>query len=352
MIANIQRHGGKIGIFVAVTLSLVCVYFIRNLSASEVFVQSASPYEYREETVASVPLLFTGDIMLGRYVETLMNRYGQNYPFGSTTEFLKSHTTIANLEGSIPKVHIPTKINTMVFSFPPETPTILKNNGIQAVSLANNHSLDSGAVGYEETKRSLENGGIIHFGGYSTTLTEHFETHVGTTSVIVYGINMISSTWDKEMAYSATELLRKQYPKSILIAQLHWGNEYALTQGDEQRVLAYKFIDRGVDVIVGSHPHVVQGIEVYKGAPIFYSLGNFIFDQYFSRDVERGYLLSLDKKDGEILYTIIPVVSKRSQVAFPSEEIKVEILETIAKSSDASLKKNINESEILLPFLR
>jgi poly-gamma-glutamate synthesis protein (capsule biosynthesis protein) len=281
-----------------------------------------------------------------------MNRYGQNYPFGSTTEFLKSYTTIANLEGSIPKVHIPTKINTMVFSFPPETPTILKNNGIQAVSLANNHSLDSGAVGYEETKRSLENGGIVHFGGYSKTLTEHFETHFGTTSVIVYGINMISSTWDKEMTYSATELLRKQYPKSMLIAQLHWGNEYALTQGDEQRVLAHKLIDRGVDVIVGSHPHVVQGIEVYKGAPIFYSLGNFIFDQYFSRDVERGYLLSLDKKEGKILYTIIPIVSRRSQVSLPPQKVRMDILETIAKSSDASLQKNINESEILLPFLR
>jgi hypothetical protein len=62
MIANIQRHGGKIGIFVAVILSLVCVYFVRNLSASEVFVQSTIPYEQREEVVISAPLLFTGDI--------------------------------------------------------------------------------------------------------------------------------------------------------------------------------------------------------------------------------------------------------------------------------------------------
>jgi poly-gamma-glutamate synthesis protein (capsule biosynthesis protein) len=91
---------------------------------------------------------------------------------------------------------------------------------------------------------------------------------------------------------------------------------------------------------------------VYKGSPIFYSLGNFIFDQYFSQDVERGYVLSLDKKEGKILYTIIPIVSRRSQVSLPPQKVRMDILETIAKSSDASLQKNINESEILLPFLR
>lgn len=340
----------RVGIVVFLVLLVAGVlYFFGKTSSYEKFVREYVVEGYNEEQ-KTLPLVFTGDIMLGRYVETLMNIHGDAYPFGEVADFLRSRVTIANLEGSIPKVHIPTRPFTMVFSFSSKIPKILKENGIRAVSLANNHSLDQGSDGYENTKLVLDEVGIGHFGGYSTTLPEHFETYLKDTSVIVYGINMISGTWDKQAAYDVTKLLRDQYPQSLLIAYIHWGNEYDLKQGQEQELFAHALVDRGVDAIVGAHPHVTQGIEVYKGVPIFYSLGNFIFDQYFSKEVERGYLISLDRDGDALVYSLIPVGSKRSKVSFPTSEESNEILETVAKSSDIAIRKNIREGSIKIPL--
>ncbi|MFA5131834.1 MAG: CapA family protein [Candidatus Paceibacterota bacterium] len=326
---------------------IIAGYLAIHLSAREVFIREF----LAPEPERTKPLLFTGDIMLGRHVEDLMNKNGLAYPFASTTDFLKSHVTISNLEGPIPEEHIPTKTNGMTFSFPSRTPTVLKENGIAAVSLANNHALDQKVSGYEYTKLILDHEGVAHFGGYSTTVPDYFETHIGTTSVVVYGINMISSTWNIRTAYRVTEDLQKEFPDSVLIAFIHWGNEYDLKQGVQQEEFAHALIDRGVDSIVGSHPHVMQGVELYKGVPIFYSLGNFIFDQYFSQDVERGYTLALDKKDEMLIYSIIPIMSDHSRPYFPSQEMSQNILSVIASNSSKDLQNLVEKGEIIVPLL-
>jgi poly-gamma-glutamate synthesis protein (capsule biosynthesis protein) len=94
------------------------------------------------------------------------------------------------------------------------------------------------------------------------------------------------------------------------IAYIHWGKEYDSVHSKEQEVLAHFLIDNGVDAVIGHHPHVVQDIEVYKGKPIFYSLGNFIFDQYFSDEVQEGLAVRVDTSKDILRYTLIPFESK------------------------------------------
>ncbi len=286
----------------------------------------------------STPILFTGDIMLGRFVETLSVRQENDlFPFASTSEYLKSHITIANLEGPIPKMHEATPINGFSFSFPTSTPSILRRGGITVVSLANNHMFDHGRAGYEETKVALDAGKISHFGGYSPSTDDYFETKVGTTTVIVYGITMIATGWDETQALQVTEKLRSEHPQAHLIAFLHWGDEY-LTQNIYQRAFAHKLIDRGVDTIIGSHPHIPQGIEVYQGKPIFYSLGNFIFDQYWRDKVEDGYMVRMNSIDE---YEIVPIHSSYSIPSIADGSIRDQILLDIANQSPEELRANI-----------
>jgi poly-gamma-glutamate synthesis protein (capsule biosynthesis protein) len=159
---------------------------------------------------------------------------------------------------------------------------------------------------------------------------------------------MVSLTWNEDKALEVTKSLEAAYPQALLVAFIHWGNEYDLMQGEVQRSLAHKLIDAEVDTIIGSHPHVVQGVEVYKNAPIFYSLGNFIFDQYFEKNVERGLMVEINIEGNNVIYKLIPAGSNRSQVFIADGELKKEILNTILSSSEESIKENIKKGELTI----
>jgi poly-gamma-glutamate capsule biosynthesis protein CapA/YwtB (metallophosphatase superfamily) len=294
----------------------------------------------------SVPLLFVGDVMLGRYVETLMAKSGNElYAFEGVKDYLKQHVTIANLEGPIPSTHKPTPINGMSFSFPSSSPRILKEGGMTAVSLANNHMFDRGAHGYEETKQALGAGNVAHFGGYTPTEDDYFKTTLGDKEVIVYGITMIATGWDEAQAMEVTKKVRKQHSDAHLIVFIHWGDEYK-TQNIYQRAFAHTLIDSGVDTIIGSHPHIIQGVEVYKGKPIFYSLGNFIFDQYQEPRLEDGMMVRMDITDKEYVYDIIPIHSSRSVPTIATSTKRSQILQSISKQSDSGLQAAILEGKL------
>ena len=320
------------------------VFYISNQES--VYVSS------QEETIIekpSTPLLFVGDIMLGRYVEMLTNKSGDElYAFRNVQDYLKQHITVANLEGPIPDVHKPTPSNGFSFSFPPTSPYILKEGGITAVTLANNHMFDRGSAGYAETKRALDAGKVFHFGGYSPTEADYFETKLGRTPVIVYGITMIATGWDEVQALEVTRKVRNEHPQAYLIAYVHWGDEY-VTQNRYQRAFAHSLIDNGVDSIIGSHSHVVQGVELYNNKPIFYSLGNFIFDQWWRIDVEDGAMVRLSDGKENYVYEIIPVRLSRATPGIATSTVRDRILSKIGNQSDISLQKSILEGKILLP---
>ncbi len=336
--------------FFATVMALTPIIKRINESISDITASTIQEENIEESISEPIPILFTGDLMLGRYVETLINQKGSEYLFGEgVDEVFSSHITIANLEGPIPEKHKRTPINGFQFSFPTTTVKILKKHSIETVSLANNHSLDHGMSGLVHTKKVLDAEGISHFGAYHTTTDGYFMTTIGTTTVIVYGINMISSSWDEKEAIRVTSELRRNHSNAVLIAFIHWGSEYIHMQGDNERKFAHALVDKGVNVIVGSHPHVVQGIELYKNTPIFYSLGNFIFDQYFSEETQQGYFLSFTIKDKKMSFTIIPTVSSRSKVSLATSTRKENILKTIFNNSSLDVALYRKGMTITLP---
>lgn len=331
-------------IFLLLGLSIMAGFVIvYDSSLDSVYVASFHKIRDATETTkaTSTPLLFTGDIMLGRYVETLAKRSGDElYAFKNVQEYLKQHVTIANLEGPIPDKYVPTPINGFSFALPPSSPHLLKEGGVTAVTLANNHMFDKGKDGYEQTKQSLDTEGIFHFGGYAPTEDDYFETKLGTTTVIVYGITMIATGWNETQAIEVTKKLSSEHPKAYLIAFLHWGNEYK-TQNAYQRAFAHSLIDNGVDAVIGSHPHIVQGVELYDGKPIFYSLGNFIFDQWWKDGLEDGLMVSVSDTGKNLLYELVPIHSSHSVPSIATSTTRDRILSSVSRQSDDSLKELI-----------
>lgn len=287
-------------------------------------------------------LLFLGDIMLGRYVENKMESDGEEYPFKYIKTLLASSTYIvANLEGPIPKVHTPTPMYTFRFSFKESVAPLLSKMNIHAVSLANNHSVDWGEEGYVNTKTILDKHGVRSFGHSQSMMDDVYEINLDGKMVTTFGINMTKARWNNDEAIEATLKVVNAHPESHIVAFLHWGDEYSHRQNSKQQELARILIDNGVDTVIGAHPHVIQGIEKYKDSHIFYSLGNFIFDQFFSDDVEEGYAIKMKHVEGNLIFELIPYVSERSQPRLADEENRKKILDNLASYSDEELKSAI-----------
>ncbi len=272
-------------------------------------------FDYHEEP--KVTLAFTGDIMLGRNVEVLMERYGHEYPFASTSElFDKADFIIANLEGPIPDDHVHTQSGDMSFSFPSYAPEVLHDAGVNAVSLANNHTFDKGADIYEETAQNLRRARVDAFGNpllQQVSYMSHYALRGIEFSLL--GFNATYPSFTLSSAVQAVSEARALYPDSTIIAFMHWGTEYEQDSNAEQKKIADALHDAGADLVIGSHPHVTQELacEGISRCTIF-SLGNFIFDQYFSKEVEQGLVayVTLGKAGIEGI-EIVPVEGHHSQ---------------------------------------
>ncbi len=258
--------------------------------------------------VAKAPIpttvLFGGDIMLGRSVETEIIDKGTEYPFSSLSEFITPFdVAIGNFEGSVPKEHVATKPLEMRFSIKDEYMGILKAAGFDVLSLANNHAFDFGREGYLHTKETCEEYSLLCFGtpfeatSTSIAIVTHNDTRIG-----LLFLHTLFTDSKKETLADLIQTLEAE--SDVQVAYIHWGEEYALTHNDAQSSLAYHLIDSGADAVIGHHPHVIQDVEKYRGKPIFYSLGNLVFDQYFSTDVQTGYLVGMSILDDEITYTL------------------------------------------------
>ena len=177
-----------------------------------------------------------------------------------------------NLEGTLTKYNKKTK-KKYNFKGDPNYVNILLQGGIEGVNIANNHSNDYGVQGYNDTRKYLSEANIDYF-GHDYVLIKEIKNKkiafVGYTSVGLWTNNnkQISSTIKK---------LKEEDGVDIVIANFHWGIEYSHSVTKEQRNKAHLAIDSGADIVIGSHPHCLQGMEEYKGKYIVYSLGNFVF---------------------------------------------------------------------------
>ena len=317
------------------------------VGAPPVLAPSQTFIEMFEETREDPVFLFVGDVMLGRHVETLMDRYGNDYPFELIDNLLLGeHTLVGNLEGPIVNDHIQTIDFSTNFSFDEEVTSVLKKHGFDVVMLGNNHTLDQGKDGYEETKMFLEAAGIEHVGHSVEMGEEHVLTkEVAGEEFIIASFNITFPLNDQLAAMETIEHVAAETTSPIIV-NVHWGTEYELSSNSVQQEFAHQLVDAGADVIIGHHPHVVQEVELYKGVPIFYSLGNFVFDQYFSKDVQEELAVRFTAKEEEWIFTLQPMVSASSQPRLMDREEKAVFLEALTARSDVSLAEQVRDGEI------
>lgn len=292
-------------------------------------------------------VLFVGDIMLDRGVEHLMNKNSTFYPFEKINQLLKGvDIAVGNLEGPIiqnPPQFSPTSLR---FAFHPEVLKGLSLAGFNLLSLANNHTFDTGEVGFKETKNHLSEANI-DFVGYPIGCDKDilFEKE----EIIFLALNKtLTLNCSDEQILEVIDRVRIANPEKFLIVLFHWGEEYQLKSSLAQQKLGRKIIDIGADLIIGHHPHVVQEIEEYRGRLIFYSLGNFIFDQYFSKETQQGLAIGLEIYPQKVIYRIFPLKSRLSQPFLMEREEEKEFINELARKSSPSLFKEIEKGMIII----
>jgi poly-gamma-glutamate synthesis protein (capsule biosynthesis protein) len=281
-----------------------------------------------------VKLLAFGDLLLDRYIKLYIDRNSPEYPFADIKDALAGNDLVlANLEGSFtdfaPRQLDP---NNTSFTFDPKLAATLKSSGFNLVSLANNHVQDFGKDGFAQSQAYLDGAGIEHFGDFYNE-GPALAKDINGLKIAFIGYNEFGKpSIEPTIAKIKEAALRADY----IVVYAHWGAEYQTDPWPGSQEKGRRFIDAGADAVLGSHPHVVQPIEIYKGKPIFYSLGNFVFDQIFSDQVRHGLgvrlILGKDKAECELFSTEM----KNFQVSLSSEKKKGEVLSWLAKNSVAS----------------
>lgn len=198
-------------------------------------------------------------------------RYGNDWFFKNVKSIFEADDlTIVNFEGTLSD-RGERAIKQFAFRGNPEYAKILSGSSVEAANLANNHSMDYGEISLTDTKMYLEEEGILNCRGEEdVTITEINGIKVG-----LVGINYLNDIMRTELESAIQKA--KDGGAELIILSIHWGVEKATAPNAEQIEVAHRAIDLGVDLVIGTHPHVLQGFEKYKGRYICYSLGNFSF---------------------------------------------------------------------------
>lgn len=305
--------------------------------------------EISERAGQQASILVVGDVMLGRYVETLMKKNGISYPFARLGGLLRGHDIVlGNLEGPIDSTHTQTPDDSLLFSFDPNVANILREQGFTVLSLANNHGLDQGAQGVEDTRLLLRDAGIEPLGHpREIDRNDVVVKNISGQTIVLLGLHAIQPSFDLDGAVSLVQKFKQEHPSSFLLATPHWGNEYQTHSSARQQTIAHALIDAGADFIIGHHPHVVQDVEEYKGRMIFYSLGNFIFDQYFSAETQEGLAVRIVVSSQVVRFELLPLVSEKSQPRPMTQEERSVFLTSLAARSSGSIRGDIVSGELV-----
>ncbi len=304
------------------------VYAMFNLSSA--FNKNEDVFNIQnQEEGELVSILFLGDLMLDRYVALKIDQFGVEYPFENLREFLKSADfTVANAEGVFTNNKSVTKgieKAPLVFTFATSTLPYLKEIGFSAFSQANNHNFDFGKSGQQESKNEIEKNGILVFGDYFNENPGPIFFEKNGEKVAIIGFNEFGYK-NKEKIVEAIQVAKLE--RAFIVIFSHWGVEYKSEISTYQKNTAHYFIDNGADLIIGMHPHVIQPIEIYKDKVIFYSLGNFIFDQGFG-ETSKGLSVKVHFHEDRIVYELIPLVAGIGQTNLAIGDEKTKILQKL-----------------------
>ncbi|MGW7160570.1 CapA family protein [Paenibacillus taichungensis] len=270
-----------------------------------------------------VTINFVGDIQFSGKVAELLDKNGYDYPFAKLGNLFKEDDlTIGNLETPVTLGGTGAANKTYVYKSSPKALEAMASAGFDAVNLANNHILDQGVEGLVDTLTYLEQYGIAHTGAgmnrdeaYAPAYLERkgmkiallgFSRVVPETSWKAEGNRAgVAETYDSTGAVKAIQEAHQKADLVIVVA--HWGEERVSTPNNDQTRLAHEFVDAGADLVIGGHPHVLQGVEYYKGKWIAYSTGNFIFSKSTTEETWKTAVFQAScSKDAKCSMKVIP----------------------------------------------
>lgn len=274
----------------------------------------------------TVTLMFGGDVTLSDHFETVV---GDDYEwaFEKLNEYREADIAMVNLENPLTRATLSRPNKQFNFKAAPEAVQVLTHGGVDIVNLANNHTMDYEEPGLVETLETLEQAGI-HAVGAGRNLTEarrpeiievkgqriaylgYYDANFHAAGEDIAGTNPLQHEHQQRVAEDI-QAIRDQV--DWVIVNYHWGIELSEYPADWQMELAHATIDQGADLVVGHHPHVLQGAEIYKGKPIIYSLGNFIFGGNSRTDYETAVLKVALKASRQMRVEFLPVEVRQYQ---------------------------------------
>ncbi len=298
--------------------------------------------------VDTLTLTFTGDLLLDRGVRRVIEKSPHPQPlppegrgerglsdslhvldclFSSSIDslFWSSQVVVVNLECPATKIKAPV-YKRFIFRAEPEWLPALRHHGITHLNLANNHAIDQGRQGLMDTRRNIIAAGMAPVGAGSDMQEAAQPVLLGKTgggsprSVwLLSSVRLMLENFaylDDRPCVSQEPMdsliqrvyrLRQNDPRAVIIVSLHWGGEHTLKPVPAQRLDAHRLIDAGADALICHHTHTQQTIETYRGRPIYYSIGNFIFDQQQPNN-SRACLVQLKVTEDSVAAVTIPIV--------------------------------------------
>ncbi|MBM3205635.1 CapA family protein [Candidatus Shapirobacteria bacterium] len=326
-------------IFLSVLVTLlVGSYYLRSSKNQEIsnsqaqgekeFLDFLSLKKKLPQADEEVSLVTVGDISYSRGVERIVKKQNDiNYPFLKIQDYLKSADLVfGNLETPITQGPEISDFE-MIFRSNPGTEQALKQAGFSILSLANNHTPNFGEKGLKDTFNFLENAGIKYVGTGQKEQEAYQPVYIEKKGIkfafLAYNdTDVVPAYYEASVNRAGTAFMRidkmtegvkeAKQKADFVIVSMHAGIEYAGKPNNSQINFAHAAIDAGADLIIGHHPHVVQTLEKYKGKYIFYSLGNFVFDQPQSEETKEGLAIKIYfAKNGISKISLLPVVMEK-----------------------------------------
>ena len=276
-------------IIVAALTATICFLVFKNTNAQISYPEKITLPKIIVKEKQDIQLLFVGDLMFDRGIRYYANLNGGNdYIFDKIhSTLLQNDLVIANLEGpitdnkSISSGTIPGSTNNYYFTFDKSVANTLFNQNIKLVNLGNNHILNFDYQGLKSTEEYLTKANVDYFGAPGSNNSSIQD---------ISGVKVAFISYDQFNLSQPEEVIAKiaklKLESDIVIIFSHWGEEYQLTQSENQTELAHQFIDAGADLIIGSHPHVIQPIEEYIGPDGF--VDKYLWNQHLRLRWDSG----------------------------------------------------------------
>ncbi len=296
----------------AATLALTTLMFWQSVQAPRAFIEPFIPSRVEGDP----SILFVGDIMLDRSVARHAMASSTDVLFAGVLDLMKTaDARVGNLEGTITTNPSISQVDNTILRFtfdPTLAQEALAPLRFDALSLANNHTYDFGRAGFDSTQAYLREWGIQPFGQPVNAFDISTTLEVRGKQVCLVGFH---SLYDPSTAEVVQEITRLRPACYRVIVVPHWGDEYETVANAAQVKAAHEFVDAGADLVIGAHPHVVQNVETYRGRAIFYSLGNFMFDQNFSWATTHGLAVKATFGATSTTFALTPITIRGQEAS-------------------------------------